>query len=935
MIQRPLPMRLPSFPIILCLLFLSALPTVARADAAQQRYESALGAFERGDVATATIQLKNLLLESPGHLPGQVLLGRAYLRAGDAAGAEKQLRKAADMGADPSLIAVPLATALIMQERYQAVLDDFDPKDYPEGLASELLSLRGDALLALDRAAEAEASYAEAERRDATALAPLLGRARARLALGDTEGAEALARAAVARDGKHAPAWYLLGTVLHTRGDAGGAAHAYDTALELQPEFDAVRFARITLDIDTGRLDAALEALDRLAEAQPAEPRVQYLRAVVLNRLGDSDRALAALKEAGAIFQRIPPKALATRPAATLLAGVVHYSLGEFGRAEAELQRYLGSHPRHLGARKLLGQLRLQQQRPHDAVAVLEPALREGQSDPELLTLLGSAYLATGREASAAELLTKAAGAGFGHARERLALYHLAQGRIDSALLDLRPKAGPAPDSLQARLLRLVLELRTGALDDADATARALVDDYPTHPLVHNLAGVARLARGDAASARKAFEAALALDAEFVPAHINLARLDLAAGHADVARARIDRLLATHAEHPGLLVERSRIALAEKDTGTAGRLLEKAFALDETRPDTAVALARFRLARGEVEAAGRALARALRSHPDDVELNLAQADVQAAGGDTAAARATLERLSRAVTGTGLQEVARRQAAIGDLAGAIWSLERQVGDPPEMGPAALQLIDYRLAAGRVAPALRLARELRKRAPEDPDLLRALGLAELAGGERAAAVRHLRRALGLRDDARNALALYRALTAAQGSAAARRWLADWVTRHPQADDARLVLAEALFAEGDHAGAAAQLERLLEHHPDDPRLLNNLATVRLLLGEADAARALAERAVALRPEDPRYLDTLGWALVEAGQPERALAPLRQAHARRADLPDIRYHLGRALEALGRMDEARAEYRAALASDQPFPGRDDARKRLGRPAP
>ena len=64
-------------------------------------YEDALRYFEAQDYKAAIIQLKNRLRADPDDLPARLLMGRAHLKLENAAAAEKELRAARRLGADP------------------------------------------------------------------------------------------------------------------------------------------------------------------------------------------------------------------------------------------------------------------------------------------------------------------------------------------------------------------------------------------------------------------------------------------------------------------------------------------------------------------------------------------------------------------------------------------------------------------------------------------------------------------------------------------------------------------------------------------------------------------------------------------------------------------------------------------------------------------
>ena len=76
-------------------------PWVARAasDESTRYYERAQGYLAKGDLQAAIIELKNSVRADPANAAALYSLGVAFLRSGDAASAESQLKAARDHGA--------------------------------------------------------------------------------------------------------------------------------------------------------------------------------------------------------------------------------------------------------------------------------------------------------------------------------------------------------------------------------------------------------------------------------------------------------------------------------------------------------------------------------------------------------------------------------------------------------------------------------------------------------------------------------------------------------------------------------------------------------------------------------------------------------------------------------------------------------------------
>ncbi len=142
----------------------------------------------------------------------------------------------------------------------------------------------------------ARAAWEEAAARAPEAPEVLRAGARLALALGEPALAEERAEAALALDAEDAEGWSLLGLLRQRRGDAEGAAVAFETALTLDPQLAPALFpARWRLALERGES----EALTRLAQEQlmrtPEDPLNLYFRAEALLAAEYTEQALELL----------------------------------------------------------------------------------------------------------------------------------------------------------------------------------------------------------------------------------------------------------------------------------------------------------------------------------------------------------------------------------------------------------------------------------------------------------------------------------------------------------------------------------------------------------------------------------------------------------------------------------------------------------------
>ena len=209
------------------------------------------------------------------------------------------------------------------------------------------------------------------------------------------------------------------------------------------------------------------------------------------------------------------------------------------------MRTYWSSDPGNRQATKLLAATLLKLKQPGKAIEVLEPGVSSAADDAQYLSLLGSAYLSHGDTTKGLEYLEQAAAiapdvAGI---RTQLAIGQLAQGDVEQGISELQSAVDLGQGLVQADVLLVMVYLQRKDFDQALTAIDTLAGKMPDSPVPLNLKGAALLGKEDRAAAKQAFEAALKLQPEFLPAHLNLAQLDLMDGDTVAAEARYRKVL--------------------------------------------------------------------------------------------------------------------------------------------------------------------------------------------------------------------------------------------------------------------------------------------------------------------------------------------------------------------------------------------------------
>ena len=502
------------------------------AQAASAFHESALQKLAEGDVRAAIIELKNAVQSDPTYLPARLLLAQAYIREGAGAEAELELENAEMLGADPVLLIVPMAKALLLQQKFDVVLEAFDPSKYDPGIRQQLLVARGEAFLEISQFKSAREEYQAAVEMDAAAVAPYVGLARVALQENDLSGAATYASRAVEKGPRNIEAWQTKASIEHAQGQLSEAEQSYARVLELDPGHIEARVGRSGVLVDLGDDVRAMAAVEALRADQPLDPRATYLQAILLTRAGDSEAAREALERTAGNLKEAGEQAINRSGQLLLIASSTFFDLGELDIAVDYLKRYLFKEPRNTEMRKVLGKIRLEHAKHNLAIEALEPGLKMSPNDPELLLLLASAYSAAERHIDATPLLEKALDLTDGSVlvRTTLAKNRLLRGQAAAAMRELEISYAGDPSRQQAGLLLVISHTQRRDYERALAIATSMAEHAPDNVTLQNLLGRTQAAAGLTEKARNTFERVLTIDDGFLSALHSLADLSVLGG---------------------------------------------------------------------------------------------------------------------------------------------------------------------------------------------------------------------------------------------------------------------------------------------------------------------------------------------------------------------------------------------------------------------
>jgi len=425
-----------------------------------------------------------------------------------------------------------------------------------------------------------------------------------------------------------APAHLLLGQALAGLHDAERSEASLREAARLAPDAVEPRVALASHEWTAGRASSAEAELRHALQADATHPIANRAMALLYTVTGRAARAEPHWKAVAAspsgdpfaladyyLSQRRFAEAeseLRTRAATSSLRDAAHarlaaalYARGEKRQARDELATLLAHDPASVPVLLLKARLDVADGNPDEALASIAAARVVNPSAAGAAFLEGQVHALSGNTPKAIEAFEQAAAINPSSAAPMIAIatMRLQAGERAKALESAERARKAQPDALDARsvLVRALVanDLLDRALDEATASAV----EWPRSAAMQAQLGHVRAAKGDAAAARQAFDAALALDPASTEALGALALLDLQDHRPRDAQARVDARLHGNPDSMPLLLLSARTAIGAGASAKAEATLRHAIEMDPTNMQAFELLGQMYIREGRLDAA--------------------------------------------------------------------------------------------------------------------------------------------------------------------------------------------------------------------------------------------------------------------------------------------------------------------------------------------
>ena len=926
----PVKRRSRRFAVAVCFAIVASASLGCGSKSGESLVTSAKDYIAKKDFSSASIQLKSALQKKEsGEV--QYLLALTLVELGEYSSAELQARRALLSKYSSDLVYPVLAKAMLGLGEFKKITAELGKVAVSDTANQALVTtIVGEAYLAQRQPTEAVDAFNSALLKVPGEPRALIGRARAAVVRDPSPGS-ATDALKVANDmlvaaPTFAPALSLKADLLIAQTKSAEAIEVLSRLVEAAPFNGQARFSLISLLTAENKFDEAANAINAMKKVAPRDVRPNYLSGVLALRKGETLKARdEAIKVLSAVPEHSPSLAL---------AGAAEYQLGSLATAADYLRKALTANPENLYARNLLVAIYLRQGQPIKAEDALAPALKSAPTEPAVLRAAGEVAVANNQLGDAAKYYSQALALETNSAltQTRLAQIRLASGNVDDAVAGLETASSLDKSQYQADLSLVALYFEKKDFDKALAAVETLEKKQPNNPLTHNVRGAVYVGKRDIKAARLSFERALAIQANYLPAASNLARLDLAEKNPSAAKNRYEAIVAKDSTNDGALLALAQIqSLTSAAPAEVVATLERAIKANPNSVQARVALASFYTRQADGKSALGAAQAAVAALPNEPRVIEALGSAQVNAGEFSPAIETFNKLVRMQPESPypLMRLASAQYAAKSVDAAIATLRKAIAIKPDLLEAQREIIGAQIASGRADDALKEAIAIQKSRPSE-----AIGFAAegdiLSSQKRFAEAANAYAEGSKRQPLADVTARHYQMLVASGKTTEANLLANkWIQANPRDAIVRFQIANELLSKKEYREASLRFKEIIAIQPSNFSVLNNLAWVLHEMKDASAI-GYAEKAYEIAPGSAEVMDTLGWLLVSKGDVTRGTTLLRQATSASPTNLEARLHLAKALIAGGDKASSKKELEAIIGLGDKSPITTEANKLL-----
>lgn len=866
--------------------------------------------LDKGEYRPALIELTNAVQKDPKSVEGRWLLGKVALNIGENERAEKEIRKAMELGLSRSAALPTLVKAILLQGNMDRVLKESAdlPTDMPQAEKAATLALRGQALVLQGKLEQARQTLDEALAIKSDSSPVHLGIAILNAFNRNYDVARSELDLAIKADPTAPEPWSVLGDLELVQGHAAEAEKAFTESIKVRKATSLEVARRALVRIQLKKFKGAVADIETLKkDGWKDHPYVSYVSGLSYFAQKKYPEALSAFE----LSYKNDPTFIPNQ----MYLATTHFRLGHMEQALGVTQKLISQMPGSSGAKRLLGAIQMSQAEYGAARDLLLGTLKNKPDDIATLNMLANLYLLEGNANQALEYALKAVSIDPKSKQSQdlvMTAKLLAGKKLDESV-------DPTDDAYSRNLLLAIASFKQGNHAETLTRATKLHDSNPDKVDPLNLMAASHLALNQWEKAKVELEQVLKLSPSDVSATQNIARIEVKIGDPKKAVLLLEPLVKAHPKDVvSALILADAKAHAE-GAATSVQILEQA--AKNIPGDQAI---RIQLAKTYLQIGQANKTLEITRSVSDTQFQQQPALLELHGkalmvnGDAAGARAVFEKMVKRYPNSAAAHyyLSDSMASSGNAVGARKELERALQLDSKYLPARVGEIKMLVQLGQTKQAKEAISKLHKDFGERTEVLGIDGWFSLGIGDYAGAEKSFLIALKQKPDQELLILLTRSLWLQKKTDQAFIVMKDWLKGHPDDSEVLLSLGEAYLSLGKEAEAIAIYSQMIKLYPNYVQALNNLAW---LLRDKSPKQAFeyAQRAYQLAPKTPVVLDTLGMLTLKNGDIGGAASLLRDAATRAPGDVQIQLHLAQILVQQKQPEEARRVLAAVVKKE------------------
>jgi len=851
-----------------------------------------------GKYRSAIIQLKNQLKNEPKDAEARYLLGKIYLQQSQFESADKELSKAVKLKPDNVSYKLAYSQSLLIANKFKdaVTLLDFSTDAEDENLRQVYL---GYAYIGLNEIEKAKQSFQFAVKNNAPE--GYIGLCKIAISNNDLEQAEHYIQQTLSQQPDNIEAMQLHAKILNIAKKHHQALLIYNQLIEFNSTSSRYYLQRASTYLALSQLDKAINDIQSVLSKNKNHASANYL----LSKIELKQKNYKAAREAAQIVMNQSPHHLPSK----LILGITNYALGNLNQADKYLTEYLSVKPEDINIQDLLANVYLAQKKPQQAILMLEDITEEEiEQYPNINTTLGSAYLLMGEHHKGIELLNKAKMINPDNVviQKRLVAGQLHSGDRASGIAGLEKVAELEPDNKKVHYLLLISYIQDKKIAQADKKLEQLFKADGQDPVLYNFLSIIEIIKGNKEKARQAYLDALALDKNFIPAYMGLAKFAYAEGKEQAAVKYFMQVIDINPQYLASYLALASIAEKNKKNQQAEDYLLTAY---RNNNDLTVQLKILSLlgkwyAKFKQPEKVLTLAEDLiKQHPEKIQAMSFLAGAQLINQQDKAAEKTLSEIvskndkdkkHRILLANLIAKQPGRQAEVLALLEEIYNTD--TSQPQGL----IFQVNFLIKKKEYQQAMTIAEHIEFLFPDKGVGSKLQGDVFWSQGYKDKAIAFYRKAYQKQPGVKSLFWLAELMVQENKNDLAIQFLKEELAAHtsdkPEYKVILLKLASTYQQLEDDKQAMLYYQKTLAIRPDNALALNNLAWIYFTQNNPKAV-SMAEKAYKKAPKSPQVADTYAVILLEqSGQTAKALKILQQAALKAPNDYAIQFHLAKA---------------------------------------